>query len=122
MMRGIMATVLIVAVVVGAFVLIQSGVFTSRPRPSPTPSLTASAGPSSSPTPTPTGSPPATPSPSPTPVDTSVVASAVVVPLDDADLAAKATGVVSNVYVEEGSEAFANQLLVKLDPSSYQAA
>jgi RND family efflux transporter MFP subunit len=122
MMRGILVTVLIVAVVAGAFVLIQSGAFNPQPTPSPTPSLTASSGPTSSPTRTSISTPLPTPSPSPTPVDTSVVASGVVVPLRSAELAARATGIVATVYVHESSAAFANQLLLKLDQSTYQAA
>jgi HlyD family secretion protein len=45
-----------------------------------------------------------------------------VVPLRSADVAARISGVVANVYVHDGSEAAASQLLVKLDQSTYLAA
>jgi HlyD family secretion protein len=128
MMRGILATVVAVAVIAGAFVAIRNGAFDPAATPTPTPTFVPSSGPTPTPsptptrTPTPTITPPSTPTPSPTPVDSSVVASGVVVPLSSADLAARATGVVAAVYVHEGSEAFANQLLLKLDQTNYQSA
>jgi HlyD family secretion protein len=44
------------------------------------------------------------------------------VPLRSADLPARVSGVVEAVYVRDGGEAQANQLLVKLDQSTYLAA
>jgi HlyD family secretion protein len=51
-----------------------------------------------------------------------VVASGTVVPLRTADLAARISGVVETVHVEDGSQAAASQLLVTLDQSTYLAA
>jgi HlyD family secretion protein len=45
-----------------------------------------------------------------------------VVPLRSADLATRASGVVTAIYVHDGSEAAANQLLLKLDQTTYHAA
>jgi HlyD family secretion protein len=121
MMRGILATVVAVAVLATGFVLIRNGAFNSTPTASPT--TPASPLPNTTPTPIPTASPTPSPTPSPspvpTPVDTSVVANGVVVPLRSADLAARVTGVVAAVYVQEGDQAAANELLVKLDQSTY---
>lgn len=117
MIRGVVATVIAIAVLGVAFVLIQSGAFdgpTPSPRPSPTPPPTAL------PSRTPPSSP--TPRPSATPIDTSVTASGNVVPLRSADLATRISGVVAEIHVREGSGAAANQLLLTLDQSTYQAA
>ena len=117
MMRGVVAAVIAVGVLAVALVLFQSGAF-DGPTPSPrtSPSISPSAPPSRSPT-----SPP-TPGPSATPIDTSVTASGQVVPLRSADLAARVSGVVSGIYVTEGRDAAANQLLLKVDQSTYLAA
>jgi RND family efflux transporter MFP subunit len=116
MMRGVVAAIAAVAVIALALVLVQSG--TPRPSPSPTrPPSTATIAP---PSPTPSGTPSARPSA--TPIDSSVVASGTVVPLRSADLPARVSGVVEAVYVRDGGEAQANQLLVKLDQSTYLAA
>jgi RND family efflux transporter MFP subunit len=60
-----------------------------------------------------------TPTPEPTPVDTSVTAAAIVVPIRSAELAARVSGVVESIFVREGAQALANQLLLRLDQSSY---
>jgi len=117
MMRGVIATVAIVAAVALALVLVQSGAFNS---PTPSPTVTPSGPQATVPTFEPTT--PVTPRPSATPIDTSVVASGTVVPLRSADLATRTSGVVAAIYVSEGSEAAANQLLLKLDQRTYQAA
>jgi len=44
------------------------------------------------------------------------------VPLRSADLATRVSGVVSGIYVSEGTDAAANQLLLKVDQSTYLAA
>ena len=128
MMRGVLATVVAVAVLAGAFLAIQSGAFnpthTSSPAPTatatptfttslPSPDVTASLAPTPSATPSPS------PTPEPTPVDTSVTASAVVVPIRHADLATRAAGVVESIYVPEGAQVSANQLLLRLEQTSY---
>jgi HlyD family secretion protein len=51
-----------------------------------------------------------------------VLASGTVVPLRSSDLAARISGVVAAVYVHDGSEATAGEVLVKLDQSTYLAA
>jgi RND family efflux transporter MFP subunit len=114
-MRGVIAAVVAVAAIAVALVLAQSGAFNT---PTPSPALSPSVGPtvsqnnSASPT-FPTARPSATPT------DSAVVASGVVVPLRSADLATRVSGVVAAIYVHEGSEAEANQLLLKLDQSTY---
>jgi len=117
MMRGVIATVLVVAALALALVLVSSGALNGQsPSPTVTPSGPQATVPSFQP-----ASPP-TPRPSATPIDTSVVASGTVVPLRSADLATRVSGVVAAIYVHEGSEAAANQLLLKLDQSTYQSA
>jgi RND family efflux transporter MFP subunit len=128
MMRGIVLTMVLIAVLAVGFVLIRSGAFDPRPTPTTTPvtSSGASPTPTSSPSPTATATattpPEPTPTPSPTPVDTSVAASGVVVPIRSADLVTRVSGVVDAIYVHEGSQAQAGQLLLKLDQRTYQAA
>ena len=120
MMRGVIATVVIVSAVAIAVVLASSGAL-SGPTPSPTPASS----PSSQPTRTPTLQPPASPAtarPSASPIDTSVVADGHVVPLRSADLATAVSGLVEVIYVQEGSEVNNGQLLLKLDQSAYQGA
>ena len=116
MIRGIVATIVAVAVLAVGLVLINVGAFNP---PTASPPTTASASPSPAPTRTPITPP--TPRPSASPIDTSVVASGMVVPLRSADLATRVGGVVTALYVHDGSEAEANQLLLKLDQSTYQA-
>jgi RND family efflux transporter MFP subunit len=115
MMRGVVATIAAIAAIAVAFLLVQSGAF-RRPTPSPEGAPSTIATPSR----TSTGTPSVRPSS--TPGDTSVVARGNVVPLRSADLAARVTGIVAAVYVHDGSEAEASQLLVKLDQSTYLAA
>lgn len=117
MMRGVVATIAAIAVIAIAFVLVQSGAIQPTPSPRPTSSVAAVEPPVS---PSPQVS--ASPSPSTTPLETGVVASGVVVPLRSADLAARVSGVVASVFVSDGSEASASQLLVRLDQSTYIAA
>lgn len=116
MIRGIVATIVAVAVLAVGLVLINSDAFNP-------PTASPSTSPSVSPSPAPTRTPitPPTPRPSASPIDTSVVASGVVVPLRSAELATRVSGVVAALYVHEGSQAEANQLLLKLDQSTYQA-
>lgn len=116
MIKGIVATIVAVAVLAVGLVLINSDAFNP---PTASPLTPASSSPSASPTRTPVNSP--TPRPSASPIDTSVVASGVVVPLRSAELATRVSGVVAALYVHDGSEAEANQLLLKLDQSTYQA-
>lgn len=119
MMRGIVATVVAVAAIAIALVLVNGGAFNP---PSPSPPEASASSPLATP---PVTRPPATPPtarPSATPLDTSIVASGTVVPLRSADLAARVSGIVGSVYVHERTEALANQLLVKLDQATYQAA
>lgn len=117
MMRGIAASVIVVGLIAVAVVAAQSGAF-NGPTPSPrtSPSLAPSATPSRAPT------IPPSPSPSATPIDTSVTAAGQVVPLRSADLATRVSGIVSGIYVTEGRDAAANQLLLKVDQSTYLAA
>lgn len=112
MMRGIVATVVAVAVIAVGLVLANSGLFNS-------PTTSPSASPIAAPTQTFPTLP--TPRPSASPLDSSVVASGVVVPLRSAELATRVSGVASALYVHDGSRAEANQLLLKLDQSTYQA-
>ena len=116
-MRGVVAIIAGIAVIAIAFALIQSG--TSGPTPSPhaTSSVAATLQPTSLPTQT-SGSP----RPSPSPVETGVVASGTVVPLRSADLAARVSGVVDSVLVQDGSQVLVNQVVVRLDQSTYLAA
>lgn len=116
-MRSVIATVIAVAVLAVALALAQSGAFNG---PTPSPRRSPSSPPSAQPSRTPGNSPSNRPSSSP--LDASVVASGQVVPLRSADLATRASGVVDAIYVREGSEAEANQLLLKLDQRTYQAA
>jgi HlyD family secretion protein len=115
-MRGVVAAVVVAAAVALAVVLAGSGAFNS---PTPSPMASPSVGPTASQS---NGPPPSFPTarPSATPTDNSVVASGVVVPLRSADLATRVSGVVAAIYVHESSEVAANQLLLKLDQSTYQ--
>jgi RND family efflux transporter MFP subunit len=114
-MRGVIAAVVAVAAIAVALVLAQSGAFNT---PTPSPALSPSVGPTASQN---NSASPTLPTarPSATPTDSAVVASGVVVPLRSADLATRVSGVVAAIYVHEGSKAEANQLLLKLDQSTY---
>lgn len=116
MIKGIVATVVAVAVLAVGLALVDNGAFNS---PTASPVTPPPSSPTVSPTRTPTSPP--TPRPSATPIDTSVVASGVVVPLRSAELATRVGGVVAAVYVRDGSNAAANQLLLQLDQSTYRA-
>jgi RND family efflux transporter MFP subunit len=116
MMRGVVAAIAAIAVIAIAFALLQRGVPPPSASPEPSASV-ASPRPSASPPPDASASVRPTPS-----IETGVVASGTVVPLRSADLAARISGVVLSVFVHDGSEASANQLLVRLDPSTYTAA
>jgi len=124
--RALSVGVLAVVIVAALGVLYYGGLF-GRPGSDPTPSPIGSPAASGTPSPTdqptakPTPSRPATPQPSPTPIDTSVHASAVVVPARSADLAMSVSGVVSTIYVHEGEQVASGQLLLKLDQSTYLA-
>ena len=117
-MRGVVAAVVAIAVIAIAFALVQTGSVPPSPSTEPPSPVASTEQP-------PTISPPqtsASPSPSASPVETGVVASGIVVPLRSADLAARVSGVVDTVYLHDGSQASASQLLVKLDQSTYLAA
>lgn len=116
MIRGIVATIVAVAVLAVGIVLINGGAFNP---PTASPLAPPSSSPSAAPTRTPINSP--TPRPSASPIDTSVVASGVVVPLRSAELATRVSGVVAALYVHDGSETETNQLLLKLDQLTYLA-
>ena len=118
MIRGIVAAIVAVAVLAVGLVLLNSGAFNPPTASVPT-STASSPPPTAAPTRTPFTSP--TPRPSASPIDTSVVASGFVVPLRSAELATRVGGVVAALYVHDGSETEANQLLLKLDQSTYQA-
>lgn len=116
MRTGIVATLVVVGAVALAIVLANTGLVGPAPTPSPTASLAPA--PTGKPVPTATG----TPRPSATPVESGIRADAVVVPQRSADLAMRASGVVGAIYVHEGSLVAADQLLMKLDQSTQQAA
>jgi RND family efflux transporter MFP subunit len=116
MMRGVVAAIIAIAVIALAFVLFQG--VGARQTPSPElPSVTSTGPQTTAPQQT-----PSTPRPTASPIETGVVASGTVVPLRSADVASRISGVVASVYVHDGSEAAASQLLVKLDQSTYLAA
>lgn len=102
---GVVAMALVVLLLGGAF---------AGPRPTPSPSVRPSA--SVSPRPS------ASVRPSPTPRDTSIRATAVVVPQRSADLSLPVSGIVDQVLVDELDDVTVGQLLVRLDQSTYQAA
>ncbi len=118
------AAVVIAVVLIGGWLVIYGGV-SSGPSPSPsatsqrTPNPGQSSTPSTSPAPTPSADTAATPTPGATPIDTSINASAVVVPLRSADLAMTISGVVSTVYVQANDSVTTGQLLLKLDQRKY---
>jgi RND family efflux transporter MFP subunit len=100
-----------IGVIVMAVVVLLLGGALVGPRPSPSPS----ARPSSSPRPS------ASVRPSPTPLDTSIGATAVVVPQRSADLALSVSGIVDQIFVHELDEVTSGQLLLRLDQTAYQA-
>lgn len=109
--------VVLVVIVAGVAVL---GGFIGGVGPTPTPIATRSPATSSTsfrPSTRPSSVP--TPSAVPTPIDTNVHASAVVVPVNSADLAMSISGVVSTIYVHENDQVIAGELLLKLDQTKY---
>lgn len=96
-----------------ALVLLLGGAL-AGPRPSPSPTLR----PSTTPRPSAT----ATIRPSPTPLDTSIRATAVVIPQRSADLSVPIDGIVDQIYVHELDEVTVGQLILRLDQTTYLAA
>jgi len=127
MVKRALSVGVLAVVIVAALGVVYYGGFFGPPREDATPTPTATAPDSSSPrpsgqpTPRPTPSRQPTPQPSSTPIDTSIHASAVVVPIRSADLAMSVSGVVSTIYVHEGEVVSNGQLLLKLDQSTYLA-
>lgn len=103
-MRGAVAVVAAIVLAAGAVALLGGGLLPDPASPQPSPTRRPQA------------------SPTTTPVDTSIVASAVVVPGRSADLASPITATVAAVAVQEQQEVFTGELLVRLDPSTRQAA
>ena len=104
----IVASVAVLGGFIGGVGPTQSPITTRSPATSST-SIRPSTRPSSLPT----------PSAIPTPIDTNVHASAVVVPVNSADLAMSISGVVSTIYVHEHDQVIAGELLLKLDQTKY---
>jgi HlyD family secretion protein len=103
-----------IGVVVMALAVLLLGGTLVGPRPTPSPTSR----PSTSPRPT---NPP-TFRPSPTPLDTSIKATAVVVPQRSADLSLPVSGIVDTLFVHELDTVTAGQLLLRLNQSTYLAA
>ena len=103
-----------IGVVAMAVVVLLLGGTLIGPRPSPSPTNR----PSTSAVPTAS----ATIRPSPTPLDTSIRATAVVVPQRSADLSLPVSGIVDTLFVHELDTVTAGQLLVRLNQSTYLAA
>ena len=122
MNRSLLLGVLVGVLGMGLVVFVLNGV-AAAPTPSPTvsPSSAPSSTPSSPPTLRPSPTATATARPSPTPIDTSIRASAVVIPLRSADLSVPVSGIVDAIYVHELGEAENEQLLLRLDQSTYLA-
>lgn len=106
-MRTLAATALLLVVALVVGILLGAG---------PLSHVVSREPPTASPTPT------HRPTPSPTPVDPAIVASARVVPLRSAELAAPVNGRVATVFVEEDEDVAAGQLLLRLDDSGYRAS
>jgi RND family efflux transporter MFP subunit len=102
-----------IGVVVTSALVLLGGAFVG-PRPTPSPTVAPSV------TPRPSASP--TFRPSPTPIDTSIRASAVVVPQRSADLSLAVSGIVDTLFVHEQDAVTAGQLLVRLNQATYIAA
>jgi len=114
MNRSLLLGVGIGALIMAALVALLGGAFVG-PRPSPSPTT--------SPRIIPTSRPSASPTlrPSPTPIDTSIRASAVVVPQRSADLSLAISGTVDHIFVDELDAVAEGQLLLRLDQSTYLA-
>jgi len=111
----------VVLVVIVAGVAVYGGFIggpgaTASPTATRTPSTSSS---STRPSTRPSTLPLATPTAVPTPIDTNVHASAVVVPINSADLGMSIGGVVSTIYVHEQDQVIAGELLLKLDQTKY---
>lgn len=117
MSRTLLVAALVV--VIGAAALIAYGGSLGGPPPSPSPSRAPSATPTV--TPTPIRTMPPTIRPTATPIDTSVRAAAIVIPQRSADLTLALSGVVAGMYVRDQEHVVANQILLKLDQSTYLA-
>jgi RND family efflux transporter MFP subunit len=100
-------------VLMAALVLMLGGALVG-PRPTPSPTVR----PSTTPRPSPT----ATVRPSPTPIDTSIRATAVVIPQRSADLSLPIDGIVDQIYVHELDQVTNGQLILRLDQTAYLAA
>jgi len=118
--RALQVGVVILVVVAVAAIALYAGVL-GAPTPAPSPTRTPT---TTSPTIPPTIQPtiPSTPRPSATPIDTSIRASAVVVPQRSADLALSVGGIVSAILVREDDTATTSEVLLRLDQSTYRAA
>ncbi|MEO8625473.1 MAG: efflux RND transporter periplasmic adaptor subunit [Candidatus Limnocylindrales bacterium] len=113
MNRSLLSGMGIGVVLMAALVLLLGGALMG-PRPSPSPT----ARPSTTPRPSPT----ATIRPSPTPIDTSIRATAVVIPQRSSDLSVPIDGIVDQIYVHELDEVTTGQLILRLDQTTYLAA
>jgi HlyD family secretion protein len=113
-MNRALATGIAIGVVITAVVVLLGSAFIG-PRPSPSPTVR----PSASVTPRPTAS--ATIRPSPTPLDTSIRATAIVVPLRSANLTLPVSGIVERIFVDELDAVAPSQLVLRLDQSTYLA-
>ncbi|MEP7360728.1 MAG: efflux RND transporter periplasmic adaptor subunit [Chloroflexota bacterium] len=112
MNRSLLSGVGIGLVVMAALVLLLGGAFVG-PRPTPSPSVRPSSTPRPSTTPA---------RPSPTPIDTSIRATAVVVPLRSSDLSLPISGIVDQIFIHELDEVTLGQLILRLDQTTYLAA
>ncbi|MDL2334633.1 MAG: efflux RND transporter periplasmic adaptor subunit [Chloroflexota bacterium] len=101
-----------IGVVLMAAVVVLLGGALTGPRPSPSPT----ARPSITPRPS-----TATIRPSPTPIDTSIEATAVVIPQRSADLSVPIDGIVDQIYVHELDQVTVGQLILRLDQTTYLA-
>ncbi len=114
MRSAAVALVVLLVAIVGTVAVLAGGLLPdnqSTPRPSATVRRVS-----------PPPPPPPTPTPVRTPIDDSITASAVVVPRRSADLAMPISGRVVTVAVSEEDEVFTGELLVRVDPSTRQAA
>ena len=103
-------------VVVALVALALYGGVVGAPEPTPSPTVRPTVAR------TPSRTPLVTSRPSATPIDTSVRASAIVVPQRFASVALAVSGLVGDLYVREHQTVLANQLLLRLDQSAYLAA
>lgn len=111
-MRGAAVALVALLVAIIGTVAVLTGGFLPDNQATPRPSATVRR----------TTPPPATPTPVRTPIDDSITASAVVVPRRSVDLAMPISGEVETVAVSENDEVFTGELLLRVDPSTRQAA